>query len=413
MREENVREKKGHGEFRLKMGKFWALLLTIVLSLGLVSGCAQTGGQASSPSAQPSAQTAETPSGAASDDNGVAAYKIGVVTPTFSASEDEYRGGEKAAQLYPNIVKHITLPENFEDEQETAISQIVSLASDPEMKGIVICAGYSGFLPAIQQVKEQRPDITVITAPIWDDPYAMSEYVDLCLDTDWEGRGVTIVEKAYDMGARTFIHYSFPTHMSKEQIVNRHDNMKATCDRLGMTFVDVSTPDPQAGTPYSEVLQFLQEDIPQQIEKYGKDTCIFGTNCGMQDVIIKLALEYGYIMAEQCCPTPTQGFPAAMGLTLSEEESGDFDKINQMITEKAAEAGATGRLSTWPIAVGVFFPEFSVELIRGVVEDGLDLSDMDAVSAIAQDVAGVEVQFNPMAEDIDNYYLILMDSIIY
>ncbi|KUG05109.1 putative lipoprotein lpph [hydrocarbon metagenome] len=342
-------------------------------------------------------------------------YKIGVVTPTLSASEDEFRGAQVVMGKYPDMITHIVLPDNFSAEQETAITQITSLGDDNNIKGVIICAGYSGILPAIQKLKEKRPDMVVITAPIWDDPDMMSDYIDLCLDTDWLERGVTIPTKAYSMGARTFIHYSFPTHMAKELLANRRDKMKETCEELGMTFVEVSTPDPQTGSGPSAMLQFLQEDIPRQIEKYGKDTCIFGTNCPMQDVIIAKALELKFIMAEQCCPTPTQGFPAAMGLEISSEDAGDFDKLNQLIADKAAEAGETGRLSTWPVPVGYFFPEFSVEIARGIIEGGIDKDniDMEVLISTAQEVAGVEVNFNQLNDEIDNYYLIIMDSIIY
>lgn len=340
-------------------------------------------------------------------------YKIGLVTPAISVSEDEFRGGERVVEKYPDIVKHLVLPENFTAEQETAIAQITSLADDESVKAIIICAGYSGILPAIQKVKEVRPDIMVITAPIWDDPDAMANYIDLCLDTDWLRRGETITQKAYDMGAKTYIHYSFPTHMSRELIANRHGKMKESSERLGMEFVELMTPDPQGGDTYSAMVQFLNEDIPRQIDKYGEDTNIFGTNCSMQDVIIAKALELGYIMAEQCCPTPTQGFPAAMGLEIEPEKAGDFDVINEMIKQKAAEAGATGRLSTWPIAVGYFLPEFAVEVaIRMVEGEVADLSQ-ELLEEIGEEVAGVSVYFNKMKPELDNYFLMIMDSIFY
>lgn len=339
--------------------------------------------------------------------------RIGVVTPTLSASEDEFRGGAMMVDTYPEEVKHIVLPDNFSAEQETAITQIVSLGAEKDMQAIVICAGYSGILPAIQKVKEKRPDMIVITAPIWDDPDMMAKYVDLALDTDWLRRGETIPAKAQKMGAKTFIHYSFPTHMAKELLAKRRDAMKATSERLGMVFVEVSTPDPQTGNGPSAMLQFLGEDIPRQIAKYGKDTAIFGTNCPMQDVIIAKALELGFIMPEQCCPTPTQGYPAAMGLEIKPEDAGNFDKINAMIKEKAGAAGCTGRLSTWPVPVGVFFPEFSVELARGVLDKKMALKDEAAMKVMANKVAGVDVSFARMKPELDNYLLIIMDSIIY
>ena len=340
-------------------------------------------------------------------------YKIGVVTPSLSASEDEFRGAQRAAKSNPGMIKHIVLPENFESEQETAISQILSLGNDKEVKAVVICAGYSGILPAIQKLKTKRKDMVVITAPIWDDPDMMAKYIDLSLDTDWVQRGITIPAKAHKMGAKTFIHYSFPTHMSKEVLSKRRDMMKQTSEKLGMKFVEVMTPDPQAGSDVSTMQQFLMEDIKRQITKYGKDTAVFGTNCPMQDVIIAKALELKFIMAEQCCPTPTQGFPAAMNLEIKPDDAGDFDKINKMIKAKAAAAGCSGRLSTWPVPVGYFFPEFSVEVAKGLIEGRITKIDIPTLKPLARKVAGVDVQFSKMKPHLDNYYLIIIDSIFY
>lgn len=340
-------------------------------------------------------------------------YKIGIVTPTLSASEDEFRGAVRVSEKYPGRIKHISLPENYSEEQETAITQILSLGDDPQVKAIVICAGYSGILPAIQKMKTKRPELLIITAPIWDDPDMMAKYVDLSLDTDWVARGRSIPAKAKKMGAKTFIHYSFPTHMAKEVLAKRRDMMKQTCEKVGMKFVEISTPDPTTGAGASPMLQFLQEDIPRQIARYGKDTAVFGTNCPMQDVIIAQALELKFIMPEQCCPTPTQGFPAAMELEISEKDAGNFDVINATIAQKAADAGVTGRLSTWPVPVGYFFPEFSTELAMQKIDGKLKSFDLASLQPIAKDVAGVDVHFNAMKPGLDNYYLIIMDSIIY
>lgn len=340
-------------------------------------------------------------------------YKIGIVTPTLSTSEDEFRAAENMVKKYPNIVKHVTLPENFATEIETAMTQIISLADDAQMKAITISSGQSGLLPAIQKVKEKRPDIIIITAPIWDDPDMMSKYIDVCLDTDEARRAYTITEKAQKMGAKTFIHYSFPTHMAKEMKAVRRDNMKASCEKLGMKFVEVSTPDPQTGNRPTAMLQFLQEDIPRQIAKYGKDTNIFGTNCPMYDVIIAKALELKYIVAEQCCPTPTQAFPAVMGLEIASEDAQDFDKINKMISKKAEEAGMKGRLSGWPVPVTVFLPELSVEVAKAMIEEKFDPKNKEQLVKFAQEKFGVKVEFNKLKPNLNNYFVMIMDSIIY
>ena len=93
-------------------------------------------------------------------------YKIGIVTPSLSSSEDEFRAGENMVAKYPGIVEHVVLPEDFNVEIETAISQITSLADDPSMKAIVVVSGQSGLLPALQKVKEKNSEIITLTAPI-------------------------------------------------------------------------------------------------------------------------------------------------------------------------------------------------------------------------------------------------------
>jgi len=349
----------------------------------------------------------------------VADYKIGVVTPTLSTSEDEFRAADRMAKKYPEIVKHITLPENFSTEIETGLSQITSLADDPQMKAIIVISGQAGLLPALQKVEETRPDIITMTAPIWDDPVLMSKYVDVNLDTDWVKRGETIAQKAYSMGAKTVIHYSFPTHLAKEVIAQRKDMMKKTCELLGIKWVEVVTPDPQTGNGTGPMLQFLREDIPRQIKKYGTETNIFGTNCPMYDVIIDEALKLKFMVAEQCCPTPTQAYPTVMGLEISEADAWDFEKINNMIREKAAAAEMTDRLGGWPMPVTVFLPQYAVELAKKMIEDpSFDYKNVQQLDQFAQDVTGYGVtfsKFKPKADgpELDNYDVMIMDSILY
>lgn len=343
-------------------------------------------------------------------------FKVGIVTPTLSVSEDEFRAAQNMVEKYPDTVKHVTLPENFNTEIETAISQIASLADDKDMKAIVVVSGQSGLLPALQQVKEKRSDIVTVTAPIWDDPDMMSKYIDINLDANWAKRGETIVLKAKEMGAKTFIHYSFPTHLSKESVAKRRDMMKETCKKEGLEFVEIMTPDPQTGQGPAPMQQFLKEDIPRQIEKYGPDTNIFGSNCPMYDVIIDEALKLKYIVAEQCCPTPTQAYPTVLNLEISDEDSQNFDKMNKMISEKVKEADMTGRLGGWPMPMTIFLPEYAVELSIEMIENNLtkeDVSNSEYLTKFAKDTYGIGVEFEKLKEETDNYQLMIMEHIKY
>ena len=274
-----------------------SMFLALAMTAGLLAGC----GEAKTPEKE-KVETEGKKEGEA--------YKIGIVTPTLTISEDEFRGAQEMVAKYPDLVVHKTLPEDYQNK-EGCISVVTSLADDPEVKYILFNMGMEGIVPAFQKIRETRPDIVSIVTSN-DDPELMNEYIDISLGTDWVRRGVTIPTKAKEMGAKTFIHYSFPTHMASESKVQRRDAMKATCEELDMEFVEVTTPDPQTGNGRAAMLQFLREDIPRQIEKYGPDTNIFGTNCPMYDVILDEAFKLKFIVAEQCCPTPTQAYPCLL-----------------------------------------------------------------------------------------------------
>ena len=142
-------------------------------------------------------------------------YHVGIITSTVSQSEDSARGAEFILKKYGDVskggkVKYVTYPDNFSAEMETTISQIASMADDPLMKVVVVCEAIPGTTEAFRRIKEKRPDIIFVTAPIWDDPVLMAKNIDLCLDTDWVRRGETIARKAQKMGAKTLVHYSVP-----------------------------------------------------------------------------------------------------------------------------------------------------------------------------------------------------------
>ncbi|MBU5425205.1 DUF3798 domain-containing protein [Tissierella pigra] len=353
---------------------------------------------------------------AANNEESNKAFKIGIVTPTLSTSEDEFRAGAEMVEKYPDMVKHITLPENFNAELETGISQILSLADDPDMKAIIVNSGQSGLLPAFEKIKEKRSDILTI-ATMMDEPELMAKYIDLNFSTDWERRGVTIPTKAKEMGAKTFIHYSFPTHLAKEAVAARKEAMEKTCKELGLEFVEIITPDPQTGDGPAAMQQFLREDIPRQIGKYGADTNIFGSNCPMYDVILDEALKLKFTVAEQCCPTPTQAYPTVMNLEIEAEDLGNYDKINAMITEKAAEAEMTGRLSGWAMPSQIYVPKFEIELAKYIIENDLELNkdilNKQFLDDFSEKAMGIRADFEPIDSNTDNYFMLILESIYY
>ena len=170
---------------------------------------------------------------------------------------------EKALAAYgPEHIVTATYPDNFMSEMETTVSQIVSFASDPDVKAIVMCQAVPGAKAGFDKVREMgRDDILLIAGTPQEDPAVISAASDLVLYADEAAQGDTIMEKCADWGIDVFIHYSFPRHMAMELIVARHELLKKNADALGIEMVDVTAPDPTAEAGVSASQQFILEDV--------------------------------------------------------------------------------------------------------------------------------------------------------
>ena len=78
-----------------------------------------------------------------------AKFHIGVCTETVTQAEDDLRGAEQLIKEYGAVanggmIRHITYPDDFMSQQETVISNLVSLADDPLMKVVVTCNALPG-----------------------------------------------------------------------------------------------------------------------------------------------------------------------------------------------------------------------------------------------------------------------------
>lgn len=314
-------------------------------------------------------------------------YKIGVVTGTVSQGEEEYQEAMNQVAKYGNLIVHATYPDNFSTETETVISQVVELASDPEVMAIVFVQAVPGAAAAIEKVRETRPDMLFVAGVPGEDPPIIAGKADIVLQVDEISMGRTIPEKAAQMGAKTFIHYSFPRHLSYATIARRLEIMKETCKELGIELVEVNAPDPTGDAGVSGAQQFITEDVPRQIEKYGKDTAFFSTNCAMQEPLIRTIWENGAIYPQQCCPSPYHGYPAGLNIDVKGHE-GDVQYMLDQIAIKLKEKGQEGRMSTWGVPINMLMIDAGVRYAIKFAEGEItDRSDVEAFKQALNEAA--------------------------
>ena len=344
------------------MKKVVSLLLALIMAFSLVA-CGEKKGE--------------------TDDNTVP-YKIGIVTGSVSQSEDDRRGAEAFQKEYgEDMVQLAIYPDNFTEETETTIQSIVNLSADHLMKAIIVNQAVPGTTEAFRKIKETRPDIICIAGEAHEDLPEISSAADLVTNNDFVSRGYLIIRTAHELGCDTFVHISFPRHMSYETMSRRVAIMKAACEEFGMKFVLETAPDPTSDVGVSGAQAYILEQVPAWVEKYGQKAAYFCTNDAHTEPLLKRLLECGGYFIEADLPSPLMGYPGALGIDLT-EEAGDFEKILTKVESAIVEKGGADHFGTWAYSYGYTLSAGLALHAKNVLDGKSELKDMDDVAAALQ-----------------------------
>lgn len=381
------------------MKKYISAFLAVCMALGIAGCSLESGGGSQSAASSEPAAAGEVSGDTAAEP--VGEYHIGIATGTVAQSEDELRGAEAFIEEYKlvedgGIVRHVTYPDNFMQEQETTIAQFVSLADDPLMKAIVVNQAVPGMVAAFQKIRQTRPDILLIAGPPQEDPNITSEAADLVVDADNINRGYLMVLGAQKLGAKTFVHISFPRHMSIDLLSRRRAIMEEACKDLGITFVNETSPDPMSDVGIPGAQQFILEKMPAWVEKYGKDTAFFCTNDAQTEPLLKRVAELGAIFVEPDLPSPIMGYPGAFGIDLK-SEAGNWPAILSKVEEVVIEKGGSERMGTWAYSFNYTTTLALSELARRTLEGEAKLDSFD-------DLMACYAKYTPGADWNGSYY---------
>ncbi len=345
-------------------------------------------------------------------------YHIGIVTGSVSQSEDDRRGAEAFQAKYgEDRVMLATYPDNFTEELETTIQTIVNLSDDEKMKAIIVNQAIPGTTEAFRQIKERRPDILCIAGESHEDLPEIGSAADLVCNNDFVARGYLIIRTAHELGCDTFVHISFPRHLSYETMSRRVAIMKAACEEFGMKFVMESAPDPTTDVGVPGAQAYIAEHVPEWVEKYGQNSAYFCTNDAHTEPLLRGLSENGGYFIEADLPSPLMGYPGALGLDLT-EEAGDFEKILAKVEKAVVEKGGAGRFGTWAFSYGYTVSAGLAQHAMNVIDGKSELADIDDISA-AYEVFSPGAAWNgshytnaETGVKADNTFLIYQDTYI-
>lgn len=380
------------------MKKVVSLLLALIMAFSLVA-CGEKQGE--------------------TDDNtDTVPYKIGIVTGSVSQSEDDRRGAEAFQKEYgEDMVQLAIYPDNFTEETETTIQSIVNLSADPLMKAIIVNQAVPGTTEAFRKIKETRPDIICIAGESHEDLPEIGSAADLVTNNDFVSRGYLIIRTAHELGCDTFVHISFPRHMSYETMSRRVAIMQAACEEFGMKFVLETAPDPTSDVGVSGAQAYILEQVPAWVEKYGQNAAYFCTNDAHTEPLLKRLLECGGYFIEADLPSPLMGYPGALGIDLT-KEAGDFEKILTKVESAIVEKGGADHFGTWAYSYGYTTTAGLAQHALNVINGESELCDID-------DIAKAYHEFSPEASwngsnytnattgvKADNTFLVYQDTYI-
>ena len=350
-------------------------------------------------------------------------YHIGIVTGTVSQGEDELRGAEALIKKYKTVdeggmIKHVTYPDNFDQEQEATIQAITQLANDPKMKAIIVNQAVPGTVAAFKQIRATRPDILLLANSSQEDTKMIEGAADMVVDPDNVNRGYLIPWVAKQLGATKFVHISFPRHMSIELLSKRKNIMKEACKDLGLEFIEETAPDPMSDVKVAGAKKYIQDQMPAWVEKYGKDTAFFATNDAQTEPLLNRVASLGAIFVEPDLPSPIMGYPAALNINLT-AEAGNWPAILAKVEEAVKKTPGSGRMGTWAFSYGFTGSEGLGEFAKGVIEGTYKYNSKDDLLAAFKSVTpgaewnGSAYVDSQTGEVKENHMMVYQDTYVF
>lgn len=214
------------------------------------------------------------------------------------------------------------------------------------------------------------------------------------------------------------MHISFPRHMSYELLSRRRDIMREACNDLGLTYVDMGSPDPTSDIGVAGAQQFILEKVPAWLEQYGDKTAFFCTNDAHTEPLLKRIAELGGYFIEADLPSPTMGYPGALGVEITDQEKGDWPAILKKVEQAVIAAGGSGRMGTWAYSFGYSTTAALAEHAKRVIEGVSDLLDMeDLMDAYAKYTPGAgwngSLYIDADGVEKENFVLVYQDTYVF
>jgi len=348
-------------------------------------------------------------------------FQIAIVTAEGFEGGDGARGAEELIRRYgrapEGLIRHISFPSGAGVLQEPYLSNLARLAVDPGIRAIVLCPAVPGTAELFSRIRTGRPDILLFAGEPQGALLPIQAAADLVVGRDFFARGFTMSWAAKELGARTFVHISFPRHLSYETVGLHLQALEAACKDLGLAFAAETVPDPASPGGRSEAQRFILEMVPRWILKYGADTAFFCTADSLAEPLIRQLLAHGGMLVETDLPSPLLDYPEALGLELA-TDAGDYPAILKRVERAVVDQGGASRFGTWAYGQCYAVTAGLGELAKRTIGAGVSHLDFQGFKdCLAAYTPGTQWRVEPYVDPATgvrarNHFLIYTDTFI-
>jgi hypothetical protein len=333
------------------------------------------------------------------------AGKIVLITNAIQNNEDEYLSAEAlVAKFGQEQVIHKTWPGDVAGAEGIIADILQEISENPEVRAIVLTSPpYFRDSYVVDALHYLRDDVFLVYAPsihvaIADDVAAR---FDMIIQTNMQRLGEDYVMQAISMGADTIAHYSFPWFRAMPAFAMRRDAMKTAANREGIRFIDLEAPTPWGDIMPDDIITYMVQDLPRQVDRLGKNTAFFGTFCDFQKQIISQTIATGAIFVNTCCQSPYHEYPEAMEIEyrIPSGENDEFERpimrrlelseLLQAIDEAVDAADMAGRISSWAVPDSAMWTTigfmYTMEWLNGNVPEERGVIDIETLGRLARE----------------------------
>ena len=350
------------------------------------------------------------------------AAKLAVVTETKNEDEVGFESAEYISNTYKqknatglsnDIVEHIVLPENFADKKAETEKIMNSIKEDKELKAVVFTEKNSGMMEYIKDLKKERKDIITLSADMNASDKELIENIDLNYVSAKGDNMDDTVQLAKEMGAEAFIAYYTDEDMKSKDRKEGFRTLEEECEEQQIELVKVNI---QSGSDKYAMRKFISEDINKQIEKYGNDINLYGTNPDIDEVILKRGIKNKLIIAEVSDKCMMQELSEMFRIYRRSWDRGNYRGSSKYISDRTVKYEMNRRLGGIIMPDNIFTVYAATDIALALIEGGLDVESAYNSYFIERNInekEGITAGFENVIEGVPSLKSVSVDQIIY